>query len=130
MVLRCRKRRIRVDGVHRTGVISSARLVLLRLLPVPASAFRILLFMPPLANIFPEGFIGGDQSAQSVLQRDFFLMFQLSLFQSLCLSFLISGKVSFSPIPGEQPIALLRVQILCCEDLLPKDRGGTSDPYV
>ena len=41
-----------------------------------------------------------------------------------------SGKVSFSPIPGEQPIALLRVQILCCEDLLPKDRGGTSDPYV
>lgn len=35
-----------------------------------------------------------------------------------------------SPISGELPVVILRVQILGGKDLLAKDKGGTSDPYV
>ncbi|TFY74327.1 hypothetical protein EWM64_g9683, partial [Hericium alpestre] len=41
-----------------------------------------------------------------------------------------SGRNTFTPIPGESPLVLLRVQILGCCDLLAKDRGGSSDPFV
>ena len=41
-----------------------------------------------------------------------------------------SGRNTIRPLPGEMPIIALRVQILGCKDLLAKDRGGTSDPYV
>lgn len=34
------------------------------------------------------------------------------------------------PLPNEDPIVLLRVQAIGCKDLLAKDRGGTSDPWV
>jgi phosphatidylserine decarboxylase len=33
-----------------------------------------------------------------------------------------------SPVHGEQPIVLLRVQVIGCTGLAAKDRGGTSDP--
>jgi phosphatidylserine decarboxylase len=33
-----------------------------------------------------------------------------------------------APKPGEEPIVMLRVQILGCIDVLAKDKGGTSDP--
>jgi phosphatidylserine decarboxylase len=39
-----------------------------------------------------------------------------------------SGRNTFQPIPGEAPIAILRVQILSCQDLESKDRNGFSDP--
>ncbi|KAI0067215.1 hypothetical protein BV25DRAFT_1819523 [Artomyces pyxidatus] len=41
-----------------------------------------------------------------------------------------SGRSTFSPIPGEVPIVLLRLQIFGCQDLLAKDRNGSSDPFV
>lgn len=41
-----------------------------------------------------------------------------------------SGRNAFSPLPGESPIVLLRVQVLSCEKLLSKDKNGASDPYV
>ncbi|KZP07697.1 hypothetical protein FIBSPDRAFT_278982 [Athelia psychrophila] len=34
------------------------------------------------------------------------------------------------PIPGETPVAVLRVQILGCKDLLAKGKDGSSDPFV
>ena len=37
---------------------------------------------------------------------------------------------AFAPIAGEQPIVILRVQVLSCTNLLAKDRNGLSDPYV
>ncbi|TFK89387.1 hypothetical protein K466DRAFT_597857 [Polyporus arcularius HHB13444] len=37
---------------------------------------------------------------------------------------------AFAPLPGEQPIVMLRVQVLSCTNLLAKDRNGSSDPYV
>ncbi|RPD72323.1 hypothetical protein L226DRAFT_524683 [Lentinus tigrinus ALCF2SS1-7] len=37
---------------------------------------------------------------------------------------------AFAPIPGEQPIVILRVQVLSGTNLLAKDRNGSSDPYV
>ncbi|KIY68538.1 hypothetical protein CYLTODRAFT_421485 [Cylindrobasidium torrendii FP15055 ss-10] len=40
------------------------------------------------------------------------------------------GKNRGTPLAGEDPIVLLRVQILGCKDLLAKDRGGTSDPFI
>ena len=39
-----------------------------------------------------------------------------------------SGRNAFAPRPDEQPVVLLRVQILSCHDLLAKDKGGVSDP--
>lgn len=41
-----------------------------------------------------------------------------------------SGRNAIRPLPGELPIVTLRIQVLGCKDLLAKDRGGTSDPYV
>lgn len=40
----------------------------------------------------------------------------------------MSGRNAFAPRPDEQPVVLLRVQILSCHDLLAKDKGGVSDP--
>ncbi|KAI0771332.1 phosphatidylserine decarboxylase-domain-containing protein [Trametes elegans] len=37
---------------------------------------------------------------------------------------------AFAPLPGEQPIVILRVQVLSCTNLLSKDRNGLSDPFV
>ena len=34
---------------------------------------------------------------------------------------------SNSPKPGEEPFVVLRVQIIGCNDLLAKDKSGTSD---
>lgn len=34
------------------------------------------------------------------------------------------------PQPGEEAVVILRVQILGCKDLVARDKGGTSDPYV
>ncbi|TFK32514.1 hypothetical protein BDQ12DRAFT_728603 [Crucibulum laeve] len=39
-----------------------------------------------------------------------------------------SGRNHFSPIAGEIPLVILRVQIIGCKDLLAKDRNGYSDP--
>lgn len=38
------------------------------------------------------------------------------------------GEEAPAPTPGEQPIVILRVQVVGCADLLASDRGGTSDP--
>ena len=35
---------------------------------------------------------------------------------------------NFTPVAGEQPIVMLRVQVLSCANLLSKDRNGFSDP--
>lgn len=39
-----------------------------------------------------------------------------------------SGRDHFSPITGEHPIVIFRVQVIGCKDLLAKDRNGFSDP--
>ncbi|KAI0337278.1 hypothetical protein BDW22DRAFT_969139 [Trametopsis cervina] len=41
-----------------------------------------------------------------------------------------SGRNAFSPAQGEQPLVILKVQVLSCKDLLAKDKGGVSDPFV
>jgi phosphatidylserine decarboxylase len=41
-----------------------------------------------------------------------------------------SGRNTFSPIPGELPVVLFRLQVIGCKDLLAMDRNGTSDPCV
>ncbi|KDQ13563.1 hypothetical protein BOTBODRAFT_160511 [Botryobasidium botryosum FD-172 SS1] len=40
------------------------------------------------------------------------------------------ARTNFTPAPGEVPVAVLRIQILGCTDLIAADRNGTSDPYV
>jgi phosphatidylserine decarboxylase len=39
-----------------------------------------------------------------------------------------SGRNKLNPLPGEKPVVILRVQVIACQDLLSKDRSGTSDP--
>jgi phosphatidylserine decarboxylase len=34
------------------------------------------------------------------------------------------------PLDGEEPAAVLRVRVVRAENLVAKDRNGTSDPYV
>jgi phosphatidylserine decarboxylase len=34
------------------------------------------------------------------------------------------------PLDGEEPAAVLRVRVVKAENLVAKDRNGTSDPYV
>ncbi|KIM40811.1 hypothetical protein M413DRAFT_446183 [Hebeloma cylindrosporum] len=41
-----------------------------------------------------------------------------------------SGRNHLSPVPGEPPVVVFRLQVLGCMDLLAKDRAGTSDPFV
>ncbi|KAF9491867.1 hypothetical protein BDN71DRAFT_1433667 [Pleurotus eryngii] len=39
-----------------------------------------------------------------------------------------SGRNGFAPLPGEQPVAICRLQVLGCTDVLTKDSKGFSDP--
>ena len=39
------------------------------------------------------------------------------------------SRGAFAPM-DEQPIVILRVQLLSCTNLLDKDQNGLSDPYV
>ncbi|KAK0469409.1 phosphatidylserine decarboxylase-domain-containing protein [Desarmillaria tabescens] len=41
-----------------------------------------------------------------------------------------SGRNTLSPITGEDPIVILRLQILGCKGMLAKDRNGASDPFI
>ena len=40
------------------------------------------------------------------------------------------ARSSLTPLPGEIPVVLLRVQILGCTEVLSKDKSGTSDVCV
>lgn len=37
-------------------------------------------------------------------------------------------RSTMNPLPGEVPIVTLRVRVLECNNLLAKDKSGTSDP--
>jgi phosphatidylserine decarboxylase len=39
-----------------------------------------------------------------------------------------SGRNTFSPLPGELPVVVLRLQVVGCKNLLAKDKSGHSDP--
>ncbi len=41
-----------------------------------------------------------------------------------------SGRNKISPLSGELPLVILRVQVVGCKNLLSKDKNGFSDPYV
>ena len=41
-----------------------------------------------------------------------------------------SSRNAFAPLAGENPIVVLKVQVLSCKELYAKDRNGYSDPYV
>ncbi|KZV90616.1 hypothetical protein EXIGLDRAFT_710770 [Exidia glandulosa HHB12029] len=39
-------------------------------------------------------------------------------------------RAQLQPLQNELPVVVLRVRVLGCKDILAKDKGGTSDPYV
>jgi len=39
-----------------------------------------------------------------------------------------SGRNTFSPLPGELPVVVFRLQVVGCKNLLAKDKSGHSDP--
>ncbi|KAG6332884.1 hypothetical protein ID866_6202, partial [Astraeus odoratus] len=41
-----------------------------------------------------------------------------------------SGRNRLSPSPGEQPVVLLRVQVIGCRDLAPRSKNASCDPFV
>ncbi|RDB27431.1 Phosphatidylserine decarboxylase proenzyme 2 [Hypsizygus marmoreus] len=41
-----------------------------------------------------------------------------------------SGRNIFTPQPNEQPLVVLRIQVIGCTGLLARDRNGHSDPFV
>ncbi|KJA14260.1 hypothetical protein HYPSUDRAFT_59467 [Hypholoma sublateritium FD-334 SS-4] len=41
-----------------------------------------------------------------------------------------AARTALVPRPGEPPVVVLKLQVLGCTDVLAKDRGGTSDPFV
>ncbi|KAI0094108.1 hypothetical protein BDY19DRAFT_901380, partial [Irpex rosettiformis] len=41
-----------------------------------------------------------------------------------------SGRSAYVPRPGELPVIILKVQIVSCVNLLAKDKGRVSDPFI
>lgn len=40
------------------------------------------------------------------------------------------SKNAFAPLQGEEPVVVLKVQVISCKNLLAKDKNGASDPCV
>ncbi|KJA25211.1 hypothetical protein HYPSUDRAFT_214202 [Hypholoma sublateritium FD-334 SS-4] len=41
-----------------------------------------------------------------------------------------AARTALVPRPGERPVVVLKLQVIGCTDVLAKDLGGTSDPFV